>query len=220
MGGQVPRGNKRSRASGRGRWACRCRWRRWRAPRSPTGGSGGTKRPFLKLPRGNRAAGREGAARRDLVEAAEPVVAVEAGEGVVGDGRGMVDQALAKAGAGFGRGQGLRRPARGATGGRRAARGWRAAPPPPPGRRCGPDRRGPGPPAARRSATCGRGARWGRARRAARIAALRPALSPSKQRIGAGSSRHMRSSWASVTAVPLGATTSAMPARSRPITSI
>ena len=41
----------------------------------------------------------------------------------------------------------------------------------------------------------------------AQIAALRPALSPSKHRIGAGSSRHIRSSWASVTAVPLGATT-------------
>ena len=38
--------------------------------------------------------------------------------------------------------------------------------------------------------------------------------------IGEGSSRHMRSSCASVTAVPLGATASAMPARSRAITSM
>ena len=73
--------------------------------------------------------------------------------------------------------------------------------------------------AARRSAGCvggdvGQGAQRGADRR------LRPALSPSKHRIGAGSSRHIRSSWASVTAVPLGATTSAMPARSSPMTSI
>ena len=35
------------------------------------------------------------------------------------------------------------------------------------------------------------GVMWGRARRAARIAAFWPALSPSKQRIGEGSRRHM-----------------------------
>ena len=39
---------------------------------------------------------------------------------------------------------------------------------------------------------------------AARIAALRPALSPSKHRIGEGSSRHIRSSWASVTRGAVG----------------
>ena len=47
-----------------------------------------------------------------------------------------------------------------------------------------------------------------------------PRMSPSKHRIGAGSSRHIRSSCASVSAVPLGATASAIPARSSAITSI
>ena len=64
------------------------------------------------------------------------------------------------------------------------------------------------------------GAEVGEGAQAARTAAFCPAASPSKQQIGAGSSRHMRSSCASVTAVPLGATTSAMPARSRAMTSI
>ena len=55
------------------------------------------------------------------------------------------------------------------------------------------------------------GASSGKARVAARIAAFFPALSPSKHKIGDGSSRHSRSSCASVSAVPLGATTSAIP---------
>ena len=38
-----------------------------------------------------------------LVEAAEPVVAVELADVGVGDGGGMIEQALAEAGAGFGR---------------------------------------------------------------------------------------------------------------------
>src|SRR5690348_12794020 len=47
-------------------------------------------------------------ARQALVEAAEPVVAVEAGEGRVADGLRVLDEALAKRGARLGRGQRLR----------------------------------------------------------------------------------------------------------------
>ena len=85
------------------------------------------------------------------------------------------------------------------------------------GRRRGRDRRGPGRREARRSARCARGR--GGAKRGWRRGSPPSARaeSPSKQKIGAGSSRHMRSSWASVTAVPSGATTSPIPAWSSAI---
>ena len=60
----------------------------------------------------------------------------------------------------------------------------------------------------------------GLSRSAARAAARRPASSPSRQRIGSGAMRHMVSIWASVMAVPSGATASAMPARASAITSM
>ena len=74
----------------------------------PTGGGGGAKRPFLKLPRRSGALARmRGGGPALLVEAVEPVLAVDAGEVGVADRRGVVDQALLEAGPGFGRGQRL-----------------------------------------------------------------------------------------------------------------
>ena len=49
----------------------------------------------------------EATAGNGLVETAEPFVAVEPAEGLVGDGCGVVDQALAEAGAGLGGGERL-----------------------------------------------------------------------------------------------------------------
>ena len=59
------------------------------------------------------------------------------------------------------------------------------------------------------------GFKSGRTTSTARKAALRPALSPSKQRTGSGAMRQRSWIWSSVSAVPRGATVSANPASDR-----
>ena len=73
------------------------------------------------------------------------------------------------------------------------------------GRRSGRGRRGPGPRAAARSAATLPGSSSGRAVSTARIGGPRPALSPSKHRIGSSAMRQSRPSWSGVSAVPSGA---------------
>ena len=93
---------------------------------------------------------------------------------------------------------------RAATAARPAARARRAAPRSPRGRPLRTTSSGSWPAGSATKRSVRSGPRWGRARSAARTAAFCPAASPSKQQIGAGSSRHSRSSCASVSAVPIG----------------
>ena len=85
-GRAAPRGNRRSRGSGRGRWGRRCRLRRCPRLRRRRAVRAATKRPFLNVPRRWLLARREGAGGAALlVEAVEPVLAVDAGEVGVAD---------------------------------------------------------------------------------------------------------------------------------------
>ena len=86
-------------------------------------------------------------------------------------------------------------------------------------RRNGRDRRDPGLRAKRRSARLRPAPISGKAVSIARKAALRPALSPSKQRIGSSAIFHRRSHCSAVSAVPSGATTLGKPAAVMAMTS-
>ena len=136
----------------------------------------------------------------------------------VADRRDMVEQAALEAGAVLGRGERLGS-LRGATAGRPAARAASSS-----------ASNAARPPARTRSSGSWPGGmvtkpRSGRARHGAARAAPRgppPSVPPHRRRsrAGAGTSRHSRSSCASVSAVPSGATASPMPAWSSAITSI
>ena len=95
----------------------------------PTGGVGRGEAAVLEdaaaLSRGRGAAEAGGTAL--LVEAAEPILAVDAGEVGVADRRRVVDQALLEACPGFGRGRAARLRPHDARAARRAARDWRSA---------------------------------------------------------------------------------------------
>ena len=182
----------------------------------PPGRSG---RPVSSTPAAGRASGHAVAARADEgVEAAQPFVAVELAD------RGsaiawVLDEALLEAGAGLGRveGRGFDFVAPQAVDQRLGAGGSSASTASLP---AGADQVVGSWPEGSDEAQGALRREVGQGAQSARTAAFCPAASPSKQQIGWPSRRHMRSSWASVTAVPLGATASAIPARSRAMTSI